>query len=133
MLNDLPLMSFIREKMKWHQSRQTVLASNVANADTPGYKPNDLKALEFNQHLAEARRAPGGMTVTHKKHFNVVSGSSGGFQSKAGKDFEVTPSGNGVVLEDQMMKVAENQFDYQLATTVYSRSLGLLKIAVGRS
>lgn len=132
MLNDLPLMGFIRDKMKWHQSRQSVLASNVANADTPGYKPKDLKPLEFDRFMSDHRSVSAGMTTTHKNHFNVSAGSNGGFKSKLSSDFEVTPNGNGVVLEDQMMKVAENQFDYQLATSVYTRSLGLLKIALGR-
>jgi len=133
MLNDLPLMGFIRDKMKWHQSRQTVLASNVANADTPGYRPNDLKELKFDRQLAQVHKPSTGMAITHSKHINVASSSGPAYDSRTGQDFEVTPSGNGVVLEDQMMKVAANQFDYQLATSVYSRSLGLLKIAIGRS
>ena len=54
------------------------------------------------------------------------------FESDKSVDFEVTPSGNGVVLEDQMAKVAQNQMDYQMATTVYSRSLGIMKMAIGR-
>ena len=132
MLNDLPLMGFIRDKMKWHQNRQSVLASNVANADTPRYQPHDLKALKFETQLSQVSKPKTVMAITHKNHINVA-GRANDFDSRSGKDFEVTPSGNAVVLEDQMMKVAANQFDYQLATTVYSRSLGLLKIAIGRS
>ena len=37
-----------------------------------------------------------------------------------------------VSLEDEMMKVASNQMDYQAATTLYSRSLGLVKTALGK-
>ena len=48
------------------------------------------------------------------------------------KTFETTPDGNSVVLEDEMMKVAETQQDYQLATMLYGKSLGLLKMAVGK-
>lgn len=137
MLNDLPLMSFLREKMKWHQARQAVLASNVANADTPGYKPSDLKEISFERHMLKARTTGGkrqmaGLSVTNSKHMQISSNSSADFKSMRGQDFEVTPGGNGVVLEDQMTKIAGNQFDYQMATTVYSRSMGLLKIAIGR-
>lgn len=132
MLNDLPLMSFVRDKMKWHQARQSVLASNVANANTPNYKPQDLKAITFEQHLPEDQRPKSGMLVTHERHMSVGGNFSAEFEGSSSPDFEVTPSGNGVVLEDQMAKVAQNQMDYQLATTVYSRSLGLLKIAIGR-
>ena len=48
-------------------------------------------------------------------------------------DFEITPEGNGVTLEDEMMKVTSNQMDYQAVTTLYSRSLRLLKTALGRT
>lgn len=132
MLNDLPLMSFVRDKMKWHQTRQAVLASNVAHADTPNYKPKDLKALTFEQHLPEDQRPQAGMKVTHQRHMSVGGTFTTQFESDSKLDFEVTPSGNGVVLEDQMAKVAQNQMDYQLATTVYSRSLGIIKMAIGR-
>ncbi len=47
-------------------------------------------------------------------------------------NFEVTPDGNGVVLEDEMMKVSTNQMDYQAATAVYKRSLRLIRTALGR-
>ena len=133
MLNDLPLMSFIRDKMKWHQARQTVLASNIANADTPGYRPNDLKPMSFSQHLEGAKSVKMGLATTHSRHIGTALRADGGFERNSATDFEITPSGNGVVLEDEMIKVAGNQFDHQMASTVYSRSLGLLKIAIGRS
>ena len=132
MLNDLPLMSFVRDKMKWHQARQAVLASNVAHADTPNYKPKDLKALTFAQHIPEDQRPQTGMKATHQRHMSVGASFTTEFEGNRSPDFEVTPSGNGVVLEDQMAKVAQNQMDYQMATTVYSRSLGLIKMAIGR-
>ena len=44
----------------------------------------------------------------------------------------MTPDGNSVSLEDQMMKVTQNQMDYQMATSLYARSLGLLKTALGK-
>jgi len=46
--------------------------------------------------------------------------------------YDVRPAGNAVVLEDEMMKVAANQMDYQAATTLYSRSLGLIRAAIGK-
>ncbi|MFQ5626771.1 MAG: flagellar basal body rod protein FlgB, partial [Methyloligellaceae bacterium] len=48
------------------------------------------------------------------------------------KGWETGPAGNAVVLEEQMMKVSSNQFNFQMATMLYSRSLGLLKTAIGR-
>ena len=46
--------------------------------------------------------------------------------------FETTPNGNAVNLEDEMLKVAQNQSDYQLAASLYSKGLGLMKIAIGK-
>jgi flagellar basal-body rod protein FlgB len=47
--------------------------------------------------------------------------------------YEVTPDGNGVTLEDQMMKLTANQLDYQAVTTLYSRGLGLIRTALKRN
>ncbi len=46
--------------------------------------------------------------------------------------YDVRPAGIAVNLEDEMIKVAANQMDYQAATTLYTKSLGLIKIAIGR-
>ena len=46
--------------------------------------------------------------------------------------YDVRPTGNAVNLEDEMIKVAGNQMDYQAVTTLYQRSLGLLKTAMGK-
>ena len=41
-INDLPMLSALRTRMQWHQERQRVLSENVANSDTPNFKPRDL-------------------------------------------------------------------------------------------
>ena len=120
------LMQALKQRMHWHQSRQKVLAENVANADTPGFRPHDLKAFDAgggNSGVALALTNPGHMGP---------SGQRGGFDSDKHRRFEVTPSGNGVNLEDEMMRVAQNQADYQLAASLYSKGLGLMKIAIGK-
>ena len=133
-LGDLKLFAFLKTKMQWHQARQRVLAENVANADTPRYRPNDLKPMSF-----ESRVAAGGSGALLPMRTNVahIKGSPmpapGPFASARGGGWEVTPAGNAVVLEEQMIKVSENQFDFQMASTLYSRSLGLLRTAVGRN
>ena len=48
------------------------------------------------------------------------------------KSFEVRPSGNAVNLEEEMMKAGDNQSDYQLAASMYQKSLDTLKIAIGK-
>ena len=46
--------------------------------------------------------------------------------------FETTPRGNSVTLEDEMIKVGQNQMDFQAAASLYQRGLGILRTAVGR-
>ena len=48
-------------------------------------------------------------------------------------NFEVTPEGNGVTLEDEMMKVTTNMMDYQAATSLYQKSIKIIKTALGKS
>jgi flagellar basal-body rod protein FlgB len=133
-LDNLPLFAALKGKMQWHQARQTVLAQNVANADTPGYEGQDLTPFKVEANTKVSLYTPVGMSRTNANHIqgtiNPDSGSEFGIQSKSG--WEVTPEGNGVVLEEQMMKVTENAFEYQVASTLYSRSLGILKTALGK-
>lgn len=130
---DLKLVSFLKTQMQWHQARQQVLAENVANADTPGYRPKDLTPVKFESHLAVRGFDPLAPARTNVAHIKgaLTQVSGGGFKRDDGASWEVTPGGNAVVLEEQMIKVSANQFDYQMASTLYSRSLGLLRTAIG--
>jgi flagellar basal-body rod protein FlgB len=53
------------------------------------------------------------------------------FQSLRGGS-ETRPTGNAVSLEEEMLKVAQNQMDHQAAATLYAKSLGLVKAAIGK-
>lgn len=122
----LPIMEQLKSRMQWLQARGKLLAENVANADTPKFKPRDLRAPD----------APGAtglaMATTSAGHISSAGTSGSEPGSRGATKYETTPSGNAVVLEDEMMKVADTQMDYQAAATLYSKSLGLLKIAIGK-
>jgi flagellar basal-body rod protein FlgB len=47
-LPDLPILSMLRTRMQWHQERQRILADNVANSDTPDFRPRDLVQPKFD-------------------------------------------------------------------------------------
>lgn len=128
-IGGLALLSALTDKMRWHQERQGILAENVANADTPNYTARDLKSYSFNDEMRSV--ATVSVSTTSPAHISVSSGSArtSGSQSSL---YEVTPSGNGVVLEDEMMKVTGNEMDYQAVTALYMRSIRLLKVALGR-
>jgi flagellar basal-body rod protein FlgB len=128
-ISNIPLFSMLRTRMHWHQERQRVLAENVANADTPRFQPRDLAPPNFDPR----RPAVSELTLarTNVAHMGGTGGGSR-FQLDRNGAFEARPSGNAVILEDEMMKVANNQMDYQAATSLYSRGLGMLKTAIGR-
>jgi len=131
-LTNIPLFSALSEKMKWHQTRQGLLAENVANAETPGYRGRDLKAYGFAEDMAKLSVASISTATTNPMHITKASTDTGAFGSRRLNNFEVTPEGNGVTLEDEMMKVTTNQMDYQAVTAVYQRSIRILKTALGR-
>jgi flagellar basal-body rod protein FlgB len=129
-LSDIPILSMLRTKMEWHQARQKVLAENVANADSPAFRPHDLVALDFdrrNQPLTAVS-----LTRTESNHIAGAGESNSPFRSKTPGGYEIRPTGNAVSLEDEMMKVAANQMDFQAATTLYTHSLNLIKTALGK-
>ena len=73
-----------------------------------------------------------GLVRTESAHLAAAAGTTSRFDAARGGSYEVRPAGNAVNLEDEMIKVAANQMDYQAATTLYTRSLGLLKAAIGK-
>jgi flagellar basal-body rod protein FlgB len=130
---DLPLVAMLRNRMQWQQTRQKVLAENVANADTPGFRARDLKAPVFRPDGSLAAAMPAGMAVERTSPLHLAgSGASGAAEERQRTRFDVVPSGNAVSLEDEMLKAADNQADYQLAASLYQKSLQMLRTAVGK-
>lgn len=124
---DIPILSMFRTKMQWHQERQRILSDNVANSDTPNYRPRDLVAPKFDS-FAPVATAPS-LTRTVSAH-QAGSDDVETFQ-RTDSGFQIRPAGNAVSLEDEMIKVANNQMDFQTVSTLYTKSLALLKTAVG--
>ncbi len=133
-ITDLPMLSALRTKMQWHQERQRVLAENISNSDTPNFKPRDLVAPKFDSSgtgPVTGNMASLSMTRTSTGHIQGA-GVSDNFNSHNRGGYATRPAGNAVSLEDEMMKVSANQGDYAAVTALYSRSLGLLKTAIGK-
>jgi flagellar basal-body rod protein FlgB len=128
-ISDIPIFSMLRTKLHWNQERQRLLAENVANADTPQFRPSDLAAPKFDAGVSGA--APLTLLRTNPAHLASAEGAAT-FDLQRGGDFDVVPTGNAVNLEDEMMKVAANQMDFQAASALYGRGLGLIKTAIGK-
>src|ERR1700760_640414 len=101
-INDLPGLAALRTRMQWHQERQRVLAENVANSDTPNFKPRDLVEPAFDAS-GSAVGGPLAMMRTSAGHI-APSGAPDSFDQDKKGGFETRPAGNAVNLEDEMLK-----------------------------
>lgn len=141
--DNIPLFAMLKSRLGYLSERQKVVAQNVANADTPGYKPRDLKAYSFQASLAAQSAAPvyrGGpvaptsgvaMIGTSNAHMGPAK-STGAWRSAAGEDSETTLDGNAVTLEDQMLKMTDARMNYDAAVGFYQKSLTMLRMASRR-
>jgi flagellar basal-body rod protein FlgB len=123
----IDLFNLAEQRLAWTDRRQAVLAHNVANANTPGYKPHDLRP--FADML-------GGTSVVEpvRTQPNHLAGSAGGGAPGEVVDRAHTqsPDGNGVTLDEQLLKVADTATTHQLVTTIYKTYLGMFGTAIGR-
>lgn len=129
-LQDLPLLSMLRQRMSWLNQRQDTLSQNVANADTPRYVARDLKPLDFDQMMGAVN--PGtAMMTTNARHIAISPSRTGQFEDHETPDQEFSPNGNAVSLEVEMIKVADTQAQYQAAANLYGKAVTMMKTAIG--
>ena len=124
-LDQIPLFSMLKAKLGYDARRQAVIAQNVANSETPGYAPKDLKAFSF----AAAMQEGSAMGRTQAGHMSGRMRSSAAMTPQEAPDTEGKLDGNKVVLEEQMMKVNDTQGDFVTAIGFYQRALQLLHTA----
>ena len=142
-IGDLPILQMLKSRLGYLSDRQRVISENVANADTPGYKARDLKPFSFQAHVQAATAgaaatgaaaiAAGPMAATQPGHMQPKGAGKGlaaSFKVAKSPDSEQTLDGNGVVLEDEMVKLTNARMDYDAAVTPYQQSLGMLKTAI---
>ena len=113
-------------RLAWLDARQRVLAQNIANADTPDYRPRDL--LPFRQVLAGAGIP---LARTEAGHLPPLHGEDRGRRDRA--PAERAPNGNAVSLDEQALKVAETNQAHALATQLHRHYLDMFRTALGRA
>ncbi|WP_140985494.1 flagellar basal body rod protein FlgB [Asticcacaulis tiandongensis] len=128
-LDKIGLFGALQTKMGWLGERQKVVAQNVANASTPGFRPRDLKPVDFAAVLAgDTQNNSVPLRLTNAGHMDIQGGSSA-HRSVISPDSETTMDGNQVVLEEQMLKMAESRMQFEAAIGFYQKSLGLIRMA----
>jgi len=129
-LTKIPLFQLITKRMAWLSERQKVLAENVANVDTPEYRPKDLKAFDFRNYLKEGSTKLKLATTTDQ---HIAPKATERFVMRPdAKPYENTPSNNKVVIEEQILKLGETKSDYELTTNLYSKHVAMIKSALGK-
>lgn len=128
---DLAIMRLADRLASYASVRQSVIAENIANADTPGFRAQDL--LPFAEAYADAAHGIPASEATRPGHFDLNADLARGFalQDTAAPG-AASPNGNTVAIEDQMMRSAALQLQHDLALGVYQKSLQILRTGLGR-
>lgn len=117
--------------LNFRQMRQEIIASNIANAETPGYK---AKRLSFEEALARALDVDGqmAMNTNDDKHFDVGSGGFANLQPTVEEDVTgiVSEDGNNVDRDRELALMAENEILYDTTVQLLNKKLALMKYAV---
>lgn len=131
---NIGLFKALSAKMHYLNQRQEVLSQNIANADTPGYRPLDLKPVDFRAVLRSVDETPVSLPVrTNKLHLSPYSDIMSPESAPMKKPYDVEPSGNAVALEEQMIKSSQTQVDYNLMTSLYQKNVNMMRMALGRA
>ncbi len=117
--------------LNMRQLRQGVISSNVANAETPGYK---AKKLDFEQALSRAINIENfkEMYGNHADHFALGQGAIAGVRADIydNPHVNVTNDGNTVDLEREMANLADNSIMYKAALRLINKKLAALRYSV---
>lgn len=121
----------LANSLNFRQMRQDLISSNIANAETPGYK---AKVIDFEEALARAIDLDNqqSLRTDDPRHFNV---GGGGFDNLEPTIYEdpngvVSEDGNTVDRDEEMAKMAENKILYDASVTLLNKKLGLLKYSI---
>lgn len=119
------MMDALTHRMQFLTAREAVVAGNIANANTPGYLARDL--------VANAGGAGNGfaLAVTNAQHMQSHGAASSGGRMVEDTTF-IQHNGNSVRLDAEMLKLSDVQLNYRMMTQLYSKQVGMQKIALGR-
>jgi len=131
-LQNIALFSAMGAKMNYLSTRQGVLANNIANADTPEYRPRDLTEVDFGAVLTEVTGSRK-VRMERTSDGHIMPGGMLGKEDerKVRMTYEVAPADNAVILEEQMVKASQTTMDYNLITNLMRKNIGLIRTALG--
>lgn len=107
------LFALASQQARWLSVRQTAVSSNIANVNTPGYGAVDVES--FDAVLDQTRVA---MRATHPGHIAVGATADALSVRQTNENSPIMPSGNSVVLEDELLKSGEVRRSMELNTAI---------------
>jgi flagellar basal-body rod protein FlgB len=123
-LSKSPLLAGLANRLQFLAARTSVISENIANADTPGFVARDLSAPSFEA------RVTGALRTSDPRHIGASAHAGGAAAPHLAPDGEASLSGNQVSIETQMMKLSATRMDYGLASSIYRKSVELMRLAV---
>jgi flagellar basal-body rod protein FlgB len=132
-LDDIPLFSALKGRLSYLTQREAVISQNVANSDTPGFRPHDLAPFTIPDGGAGGQLQ---MAQTNGADLVGAGGVKGGpngsrtWAPKVSPDSETRLDGNQVVLEEEMMKLTDARMGYSTAIGLYEKSLAMIQLAI---
>jgi len=128
MFEPLEIMQMAHAKAAHASMRQSVIARNVANADTPGYRARDIEDFQtyFARHLSE--RARGSRAVGAGAHAPFALPEIRRIESGGA----LSPNGNSVSIETEMMRGVDVRHQHDMALNIYRTVSGILRTSLGR-
>lgn len=122
------LIALAENRLAWLDTRQRILARNVANADTPGFRPSD--AVPFQEVLGR-RHSAAAMVTTDVHH--MIAPNASALVAQDRNVVERSRNGNAVSLDDEAVRIAETDQAHALAMGLHRKYLGLFRTALGRN
>ena len=123
-MDSLSFFNLASKRMAWLAETQRVVAENVANADTPGFKARTTEG--FDKMLSDGAQAH--LKVSHPGHIAGTQTTTVGVEEDANA-WATRPNGNTVALEQQTIKANEINENYQLAASLYRKGHELVRLA----
>ena len=125
-MQPIQLFELTSKQAHWLTVRQSVVAGNIANANTPGYASREVAAFQAVLEQTGTR-----MAATQPGHI-VEDSMRGSVSSGDSSDVEVQPSGNSVNLPDEMSKTGEIKRMYELNTGMVKSFHKMMMLTVRR-
>lgn len=135
MLDALPLLDRLSFMANHAGARHRLLAENIAQANTPGYRAHDLAPFAEMMARDAPGAAPGTVTaarMTRPGHADAAQSSVPSAFVPREIDAPAAPNGNSVIVEEQMLRAAEAESQHRLALRLYAKSAELMRLGLGR-